>query len=202
MPGTATLFTFLSTPSARRATYIKRRRAGEKIFLSTPSARRATERISIPGRQPGNFYPRPPRGGRRITNRLCSNAAVFLSTPSARRATLAFTLMERLSEISIHALREEGDWTSSPARRSLAHFYPRPPRGGRRFRTRWRMDSSPTFLSTPSARRATVIKEVQQNCHSISIHALREEGDLFHGVLHGRAAVFLSTPSARRATPP
>ena len=33
--------------------------------------------------------------------------------------------------ISIHALREEGDWhgSSSPAR--PANFYPRPPRGGR-----------------------------------------------------------------------
>ena len=36
----------------------------------------------------------------------------------------------------------------------------------------------------------------------ISIHALREEGDLFPGFLVGCRKVFLSTPSARRATHP
>ena len=36
----------------------------------------------------------------------------------------------------------------------------------------------PLFLSTPSARRATSHKEVLEQFHLISIHALREEGDL------------------------
>ena len=35
---------------------------------------------------------------------------------------------------------------------------------------------------------------------SISIHALREEGDVHHALLRVVAALFLSTPSARRAT--
>ena len=34
---------------------------------------------------------------------------VFLSTPSARRATRGGSASERLPQISIHALREEGD---------------------------------------------------------------------------------------------
>ena len=34
------------------------------------------------------------------------------------------------------------------------------------------------FLSTPSARRATDLRPPAQHDHSISIHALREEGDL------------------------
>ena len=34
-------------------------------------------------------------------------------------------------KISIHALREEGDAFSAAMVRSLADFYPRPPRGGR-----------------------------------------------------------------------
>ena len=34
---------FLSTPSARRATYQLKAAGGYKIFLSTPSARRATD---------------------------------------------------------------------------------------------------------------------------------------------------------------
>ena len=35
----------------------------------------------------GDFYPRPPRGGRREGSRVNDPCGVFLSTPSARRAT-------------------------------------------------------------------------------------------------------------------
>ena len=78
--------------------------------------------------------------------------------------------------ISIHALREEGDslWLSSG--KAQKHFYPRPPRGGRR-----RASGSSTrggrFLSTPSARRATFFRSAFRRLSTISIHALREEGD-------------------------
>ena len=34
-----------------------------------------------------------------------------------------------------------------------------------------------SFLSTPSARRATIQTGIQYNAQLISIHALREEGD-------------------------
>ena len=56
--------------------------------------------------------------------------------------------------ISIHALREEGDGAAPHGKQSGRNFYPRPPRGGRR------PDRHP-------------------GCHDhcISIHALREEGD-------------------------
>ena len=56
--------------------------------------------------------------------------------------------------ISIHALREEGDQREPPGIRPYGHFYPRPPRGGRR-----------------SFSRRTLV------FFRISIHALREEGD-------------------------
>ena len=104
-----------------------------------------------------NFYPRPPRGGRRLSCRHLLDAV----------------------QISIHALREEGDipvikqyfganaFLSTPsARRATgvscpsmvrkANFYPRPPRGGR-------------LLGLA----AGVAGE------GISIHALREEGDMY-----------------------
>ena len=78
-------------------------------FLSTPSARRATAGAG-PHRAGGeDFYPRPPRGGR---------LAVLVES-------CVFT------EISIHALREEGDEASIRWALSLVDFYPRPPRGGR-----------------------------------------------------------------------
>ena len=124
-----------------------------------------------------NFYPRPPRGGRRsfffastASCRFLSTPSArratarrawrgplhrgFLSTPSARRATGQFRAVYTKKAISIHALREEGDCRSSDVRR---HFY--------------------GFLSTPSARRAT-------RAAHIFLKPWR----------------FLSTPSARRAT--
>ena len=79
----------------------------------------------------------------------------FLSTPSARRATAERQDADPPAEISIHALREEGD---------------KPTVNGTRHTDR--------FLSTPSARRATVGNDAQAQDIEISIHALREEGDV------------------------
>ena len=56
--------TFLSTPSARRATPAPVFRLLRLLFLSTPSARRATTGALIWHKSPCDFYPRPPRGGR------------------------------------------------------------------------------------------------------------------------------------------
>ena len=56
-------------------------------FLSTPSARRATGGGGGKTDRPTDFYPRPPRGGRLVA--------------------VGAKLTDR--QISIHALREEGD---------------------------------------------------------------------------------------------
>ena len=125
---------------------------------------------------------------------------LFLSTPSARRATALHDALHDVAVISIHALREEGDQSDELSVAVKSDFYPRPPRGGRRWSTSTphRPDS---FLSTPSARRATVAGYAQPHDRQISIHALREEGDLGQVVPLDHGAEFLSTPSARRATP-
>ncbi len=99
---------FLSTPSARRATDIISRDAYARLFLSTPSARRATRK--------------------RI---LSPSWGEFLSTPSARRATADLLAAKQATEISIHALREEGDQEGGQQDHDPRNFYPRPPRGGR-----------------------------------------------------------------------
>ena len=146
-----------------------------------------------------NFYPRPPRGGR---------LADFWHPVFP-------------CEISIHALREEGDGDPSPHRQGAEHFYPRPPRGGRRGGRalevlRRKFLSTPSarrattyecfkrrikpFLSTPSARRATQDQPEQDKPPQISIHALREEGDTSYRHCRRSGFRFLSTPSARRAT--
>ena len=101
---------FLSTPSARRATMVTvAAKSGLLIFLSTPSARRATACTTASTRPSTDFYPRPPRGGRRGRR----------SRRSPHR------------EISIHALREEGDALRVSSNTASKYFYPRPPRGGR-----------------------------------------------------------------------
>ena len=106
--------------------------------------------------------------------------------------------------------------------RTAPDFYPRPPRGGRRIWSR-RAESRKRFLSTPSARRATGFIDIAVHDLLISIHALREEGDVgrpsvqavvvaisIHALREEGDAKFvndghwtnpfLSTPSARRAT--
>ena len=125
-------------------------------FLSTPSARRATTSCRRHRWGSRDFYPRPPRGGRQIGIVFLLVPVIFLSTPSARRATSETKRGEQNAHkyfyprpprggrlcvpacngpllcISIHALREEGDRSTTP-------FWASPMK----------------FLSTPSARRAT-----------------------------------------------
>ena len=92
---------------------------------------------------PHNFYPRPPRGGRRATAHSLTHTKQFLSTPSARRATPLPLQGDRDTCISIHALREEGDVSISACVYPFSNFYPRPPRGGRQQKQR----ENPLLLS-------------------------------------------------------
>ena len=168
---------FLSTPSARRAT-AGRHGSSATVAISIHALREEGDPPSSKsGRPSANFYPRPPRGGRLFCAARAASSRVFLSTPSARRATRAGEPFLLLPEISIHALREEGDvlkeagrvvqklFLSTPsARRATAalaflaslckDFYPRPPRGGRPWKQALMLWQR-VFLSTPSARRAT-----------------------------------------------
>ena len=58
-----------------------------------------------------NFYPRPPGGGRLTDFPPEARNSTFLSTPSGWRATIITNVAgNRRAEISIHALRVEGDW--------------------------------------------------------------------------------------------
>ena len=169
------------------------------IFLSTPSARRATRQRRTWCWSSFYFYPRPPRGGRRDRPASWHSCDRFLSTPSARRATRQIFHRAVGELISIHALREEGD-LAAPGHDGLQFdFYPRPPRGGRRF-PGLVGHLHVLFLSTPSARRATKSSFAALRHLVISIHALREEGDAPRLMAANSQYLFLSTPSARRAT--
>ena len=171
------LILFLSTPSARRATLIRRiqkmtifisihalREEGDTKtvsrsvtalrFLSTPSARRATRWRNRRRPTSTHFYPRPPRGGRRPCPSRCCPASGFLSTPSARRATQHIFYSCFFNNISIHALREEGDVEVSGA---LCKF---------------------RYISIHALREeGDAVDGPRHPVDAISIHALREEGD-------------------------
>ncbi len=124
-----------------------------------------------------HFYPRPPRGGRRSSSAWQAIRAQFLSTPSARRATPGQTPgMPR--PLHFYPRPPRGGRPHRPVKNiaQTANFYPRPPRGGRPLSQAWYIDSN-IFLSTPSARRATIDSYGLYPCIRISIHALREEGD-------------------------
>ena len=122
----------------------------------------------------------------------------FQSTPSAGRATHCDASAIKLYNISIHALRGEGDRGYGNEYDSSSHFNPRPPWGGRlQFRhtegrgrgisihaparratldvSDW--DTSSVFQSTPPAGRATRRIILHPRRRVISIHALRGEGD-------------------------
>ena len=199
-----------------------RRSCRLSLFLSTPSARRATIRRCSMDILLENFYPRPPRGGRRVLQTLrqpsccisihalreegdCRTMTVtapcagFLSTPSARRATCGSGHLPRYHGISIHALREEGDRAGSVRGMAVNLFLSTPSARRATAVYAFRIAGS-LFLSTPSARRATGTASDRGNRTGISIHALREEGDGRHTALSAPVGIFLSTPSARRAT--
>ena len=128
---TMTAQIFLPTPSARRATdntllwhspqmisTHALREEGDKMQegvdmttgISTHALREEGDPAACPPRTLcSDFYPRPPRGGRR-----------------GRRRT------HPGPEISTHALREEGDILPRVPVGCQPDFYPRPPRGGRR----------------------------------------------------------------------
>ena len=103
-------------------------------FLSTPSVGRATRHSLTDLCSGENFYPRPPWGGR-------------LTRSDVIRMYL---------NISIHALRGEGDQSSVLSKFASLNFYPRPPWGGRHY-----------------------VMEHIDSSKKISIHALRGEGDIW-----------------------
>ena len=106
--------------------------APDLLFLSTPSARRATPQFFGAIRVANNFYPRPPRGGRRRKPGQNPGYFHFYPRPPRGGRQFFYDFFVHFRAISIHALREEGDSSCNRSMLLDSHFYPRPPRGGRR----------------------------------------------------------------------
>ena len=144
-----------------------------------------------------NFYPRPPRGGRPNASLYWATTA-DISIHALREEGDSGARQKRVEghQISIHALREEGDYSHRAERRVRGYFYPRPPRGGRPVDWYDKSYTLEEFLSTPSARRATNLRSHLDRIIYISIHALREEGDLHTGH-HAGCAIDISIHALR-----
>ena len=133
--------------------------------------------VFVDVRRPSYFNPRPPRGERQQLQSYARTAKLFQSTPSARRATAVLIVYicvfvdfnprpprggrpgrqnhtTRKDDISIHALREEGDQHRLRCRRRTA-----------------------AFQSTPSVGKATGQAQDPGTRQAISIRNLHMEGD-------------------------
>ena len=145
------------------------------------------------------FYPRPPRGGRRCPAALPQHHLPISIHALREEGDIGSISRGGLTKISIHALREEGDICGPTAHTAMTYFYPRPPRGGRQIALD-HGNPEQIFLSTPSARRATRFSgrsaERDQHFYPRPPRGGRPQS-MFPGRSVGR---FLSTPSARRAT--
>ena len=98
---------------------------------------------------------------------LCfTPTAAFQSTPSVGRATESKSQSTSFVNISIHALRGEGDQLVGIYFEEVIYFNPRPPWGGRRI--------------------PKIAKRLER---VISIHALRGEGDVEGSVLYAYGGI-------------
>ena len=148
-----------------------------------------------------DFNPRPPRGGRhRQHGRRSSGAEISIHALREEGDVHFHKIGNRLVVISIHALREEGDavhFKIRVGRTSISIHALREEGDAEEIKQKAFPE---VFQSTPSARRATPSTSKARMNMGISIHALREEGDLMASSLADRRWRFQSTPSARRAT--
>ena len=146
-------------------------------FLPAPSVRRATFAVFEKLRNLTISIHALREEGDIFASCFSVHCIQFLSTPSARRATRHLEAVKGPVLISIHALREEGDLLAL-CRGQLFHISIHALREEGDQTSTAATAAVKTFLSTPSARRAT--GDQRRSCpdQKISIHALREEGDL------------------------
>ena len=190
---------FLSTPSARRATRENALLHLLMEFLSTPSARRATPIAHAHHLIPSDFYPRPPRGGRHAGFSY-PQTGMEISIHALREEGDPNRLHRwRVWVISIHALREEGDICCKLLIGSQNNFYPRPPRGGRH---RYLSGLSPdrNFYPRPP-RGGRHLSFAPVSWMSYFYPRPPRGGRQRRRCCRSQQPEFLSTPSARRATP-
>ena len=130
------------------------------------------------GHQEGDFYPRPPRGGRQAPPwGPCPPGKNFYPRPPRGGRPQQRQQPQQRQAISTHALREEGDgpWCVNRRGKRAISTHALREEGDATVGALVRQSSG--FLPTPSARRATCSRLRLVALSLISTHALREEGD-------------------------
>ena len=148
-----------------------------------------------------NFYPRPPRGGRRSCRwSFCSERSISIHALREEGDARLWGLLYCLIGISIHALREEGDGFKYVEAYFLEPFLSTP--SARRATVQLLDDGVKVkvFLSTPSARRATLPSTESSLQTAIFLSTPSARRATLYGYSYTKSIEFLSTPSARRAT--
>ncbi len=223
--GELTLELFLSTPSGWRATSLAFVFLCRYTYFypRPPGGGRPWAGNSAALHQK-HFYPRPPGGGRpqqpaiNIVNtnvflstpsgwratfiswRPVTPSPIFLSTPSGWRATSLTPLITLMTpEISIHALRVEGDFVVfEQLFGANRYFYPRPPGGGRLSVTAISLILSDFYPRPPGGGRQTLadLFSFSQNFYPRPPGGGRPKPTCSLPLRYA----FLSTPSGWRAT--
>ena len=155
------------------------RTLGMQREISIHAPREGSDLVQVAGavaRQ--DFYPRSPRGERRLAPPVCLGNGVFLSTLPARGATAFAPLFNGRHK----------------------NFYPRSPRGERQL-----LDVAgvgENVISIHAPREGSDLWILGRHCHAqvISIHAPREGSDPFSVRRAFNRSLFLSTLPARGAT--
>ena len=147
---------FLSTPSVWRATGDGNATRGLFGFLSTPSVWRATSSACSPATVPYNFYPRPPCGGRPLDETYFSYFhEISIHALRVEGDGRKVTFRVHIHLISIHALRVEGDPNGSFRASFSTRFLSTPSVWRATTVPIWYLQIGLIFLSTPSVWRAT-----------------------------------------------
>ena len=147
------------------------------------------------------FYPRSPRGERRVRSaqRQGVDTDFYPRSPRGERLLpkVQFTLG---TDISIHAPREGSDVSRSGQSRSLRYFYPRSPRGERRKSFRSVRHVRVISIHAPREGSDHIVRKDAVLPKLISIHAPREGSDIADYFGLPTYKKFLSTLPARGAT--
>ena len=146
------------------------------------------------------FYPRPPRGGRPTRTTRCPSPSNFYPRPPRGGRRFFGRPVDKATNISIHALREEGDHTSPWNGNPLRNFYPRPPRGGRRLLRAHDFPSAGHFYPRPPRGGRPPLLVCGRRAMSHFYPRPPRGGRPLRKYFIFGEIKFLSTPSARRAT--
>ena len=147
---------FLSTLPARGATIPGRLPGLNELFLSTLPARGATPRPGPPYKSRSYFYPRSPRGERRLQDLgLVWGIIISIHAPREGSDGGRGVGRRRLAAISIHAPREGSDHQADGKVDVLRHISIHAPREGSDSPSPDAGRANAVFLSTLPARGAT-----------------------------------------------